>query len=74
MIHGYVKNPRLIMLIVVPANVDIATQEIIEMARELEPEGEKSLGVITKLDLVNIGTKMKVIDLIKGRVMEIKLG
>ncbi|KAJ5081586.1 hypothetical protein NUU61_009850 [Penicillium alfredii] len=36
MVFGYMKNPRSIMLTVIPANVDIATQEILEMARESE--------------------------------------
>lgn len=74
MVHGYMKNPRSIMLTVVPANVDIATQEIIEMARELDPKGERTLGVITKPDLVDKGAETKVIDLIEGRDMEMKLG
>jgi hypothetical protein len=34
MVLSYMRNPRSIMLAVVPANVDIATQEIIEISRE----------------------------------------
>lgn len=74
MVHSYMKNPRSIMLTVVPANVDIATQEIVEMARELDPNGERTLGVITKPDLVDKGAETKVIDLIEGRQMPMKLG
>lgn len=39
MVLRYMQSSRSIMLTVVPANVDIATQEIIEMARELDPSG-----------------------------------
>jgi hypothetical protein len=37
MVLDYMANSRSIMLTVVPANVDIATQEIIDMAREIDP-------------------------------------
>ena len=74
MVQGYMKNPRSIMLTVVPANVDIATQEIVEMARESDPDGERMLGVITKPDLVDKGAESKVIDLLEGKTMQFKLG
>ena len=31
MVEGYMKNPRSVMLTVIPANVDIATQEIVDL-------------------------------------------
>ncbi|EFR05207.1 interferon-induced GTP-binding protein Mx1 [Nannizzia gypsea CBS 118893] len=67
MVYSYMRNPRSIMLIVVPANVDIATQEIVEMARELDPEGERTLGVLTKPDLVDRGAESDIVDLISGK-------
>lgn len=39
MVLSYMRKPRSIMIAVVPANVDIATQKIIEMTRELDPDG-----------------------------------
>ncbi|KAI1933496.1 hypothetical protein LOZ66_006398 [Ophidiomyces ophidiicola] len=57
MVQGFMENPRSIMLTVVPANVNIATQEIVEMAKELDPEGERTLGVLTKPDLVDKGAE-----------------
>lgn len=74
MVESYMENPRSIMLTVVPANVDIATQEIIEMAREQDPHGERTIGVITKPDLVDKGAESKVIDILEGRTMPMKLG
>lgn len=62
MVLRYMVNPRSIMLTVVPANVDIATQEIIEMAREVDPPGERTLRILTKPDLVDKGAENKVID------------
>ena len=74
MVQGYMKNPRSIILTVVPANVDIATQEIVEMAHEVDSNGERTLGVLTKPDLVDKGAESTVIDIIKGKRMQVKLG
>ncbi|GAB1212161.1 hypothetical protein ATERTT37_001291 [Aspergillus terreus] len=74
MVLGYMKNPRSIMLMVIPSNVDIATQEIIEMARELDPEGGRTFGVLTKPDLVDQGAEAKVMDIVLGRTMPVRHG
>ncbi|KAJ5796163.1 Dynamin [Penicillium psychrosexuale] len=74
MVLGYMRNPRSIMLTVVPANVDIATQEILEMARECDPEEIRTLGVLTKPDLVDKGAENKVIDLVEGKSHSLALG
>ncbi|CRL24314.1 Interferon-induced Mx protein [Penicillium camemberti] len=74
MVLGYMRNPRSIMLTVVPANVDIATQEILEMERECDPQGIRTLGVFTKPDLVDKGAEDKIIDLIEGKSHSLVLG
>lgn len=45
---------------VAPANIDIATQEIIQMAEDADPDGRRTLGVLTKPDLVDQGAEEKV--------------
>ncbi|CAI7625749.1 unnamed protein product [Penicillium palitans] len=74
MVLCYMRNPRSIMLTVVPANVDIATQEILEMARECDPQGIRTLGVFTKPDLVDKGAEDKIIDLTEGKSHSLVLG
>lgn len=74
MVHNYMKNARCIMLAVVPANVDIATQEILEKAEDVDPEGTRTLGVLTKPDLVDKGAEKNVIDLVEGRTHQLILG
>ena len=74
MVHNYMKNPRCVMLAVVPANVDIATQEILERAEDVDPEGTRTLGVLTKPDLVDKGAEKNVIDLVEGNTHQLKLG
>lgn len=74
MVSGYMKNPRAAILTVVPANVDIATQEIIEIAEEHDTERQRTLGVLTKPDLVDRGAEQHVIDLIEGKSHQLGLG
>lgn len=74
LVLSYMRNPRSIMLAVVPGNVDIATQEIIEMARELDPDGNRTLGIITKPDLVDKGAEDKVFELVEGKIDSHTLG
>lgn len=74
MVLNYMQNPRSIMLAVVPANVDITTQEIIEIARELDPDGIRTLRVLTKPDLVDKGAEDKIIELVEGKQESKELG
>lgn len=74
MVSNYMKNPRAVILAVIPANVDIATQEILEMAAECDTEGERTLGVLTKPDLVDPGAEQHVLDLVEGKSHKLKLG
>lgn len=74
MVHGYMRNPRSVMLAVIPCNADIATQEILERAEEVDPDGIRTLGVLTKPDLVDKGAETAVLDLIEGRRHQLQLG
>jgi hypothetical protein len=74
MVLGYMENPRSVMLTVIPANVDVATQEILELAADVDPEGDRTLGVLTKPDLVDHGAEPRVIDLVEDRARKMKLG
>ncbi|OJD31257.1 dynamin family protein [Diplodia corticola] len=74
MVLAYMKNPRSVMLTVVPANVDVATQLILEMAEEVDPDGQRTLGVLTKPDLVDKGAERTVADMVEGRSHQLKLG
>ena len=66
MVNRYMKNPRSVILAVIPANVDVATQEILKMAQKCDSKGERTLGVLTKPDLVDRGAEHRVVDLMKG--------
>jgi hypothetical protein len=74
MILGYMNNPRSLLLAVVAANLDIANQEILEMADEVDKEKFRTMGILTKPDLVDRGAENAVIDLLEGKRQSLKLG
>ncbi|NXE93086.1 MX protein, partial [Menura novaehollandiae] len=61
-------------LVVVPCNVDIATTEALKMAQEVDPSGERTLGILTKPDLLDRGTEESVIKILQNRVIPLKKG
>jgi hypothetical protein len=74
LVKRYMDNPRSVILAVIPSNVDIATQEILTMAEKADSEGCRTLGVLTKPDLVDAGAEGPVMDLINGRKHKLNLG
>lgn len=74
LVLGYMENPRSVMLTVIPSNVDVATQEILQFAADVDPDGKRTLGVLTKPDLVDRGAEPRVVDLLEGRAHPLRLG
>ncbi|XP_075712044.1 dynamin-1-like protein isoform X2 [Rhinoderma darwinii] len=72
LILRYISNPNSIILAVTAANTDMATSEALKIARECDPDGRRTLAVITKLDLMDAGTDA--MDVLLGRVIPVKLG
>ncbi|XP_030917987.1 interferon-induced GTP-binding protein Mx-like [Geospiza fortis] len=61
-------------LVVVPCNVDIATTEALKMAQEVDPTGERTIGILTKPDLVDKGTEEAIVKILQNRVIPLKKG
>lgn len=75
LVDSYVANPRTIILAVVQANNDIANQGIIQKSRRFDQVGERTVGVITKPDLINEGTQKRIALLAKNEdTTKLKLG
>ncbi|KAL2213154.1 hypothetical protein CC79DRAFT_1338803 [Sarocladium strictum] len=75
MVRNYIKDERTIILAVLPSNVDVATQEILELAKEYDPNGERTIGVLTKPDLVEeASAQATVCDLVQGKKRPLSLG
>ena len=56
MAKRYCEDPTTIILCVIAANTDIATSDGLKMAQEIDPNGTRTLGVLTKLDIMDKGT------------------
>ncbi|KAL2536680.1 Dynamin-related protein 1E [Forsythia ovata] len=65
MVRSFVDKPNCIILAISPANQDIATSDAIKLSREVDPMGERTFGVLTKLDLMDKGTNA--LDVLEGK-------
>lgn len=72
MIIQYIEKPNTIILAITAANTDLATSDALQMARLVDPECKRTIGVLTKLDLMDKGTDA--LDMLMGRIVPLKLG
>jgi hypothetical protein len=72
--HHHIRDERTIILAVIPSNTDVATQEILTIAKEVDPNGLRTLGVLTKPDLIDIGGEEGVMSLVEGKRNPLRLG
>lgn len=68
----YCKDERTIILCVIPANQDMSTSDGLQMAMQLDPKGERTIGVITKIDIMDRGTNAK--RMLMNEEIKLKLG
>jgi replication fork clamp-binding protein CrfC len=72
MAERYCADTRTIILCVVPANADMTTSEGLLMAQRLDPKGIRTVGVITKIDIMDRGTNAK--RMIMNQEVQLRLG
>ncbi|KAG8186534.1 hypothetical protein JTE90_023960 [Oedothorax gibbosus] len=72
MIMKYIEQPNSLILAVSPANQDIATSDALEIAKKVDPKRERTLGVLTKLDLMDAGTDAK--EVLENKTLPLKRG
>src|SRR5690606_22708297 len=75
MVERYIRDDRTIILAVLPCNIDMATQEILTLAEQYDPSGERTLGILTKPDLVvEASAKQAVCNIVLGKRKQLTLG
>lgn len=72
MVMKFISKPNAIILAVTAANTDLANSDGLKLAREVDPEGSRTIGVLTKVDLMDQGTD--VTDILAGKVVPLRLG
>jgi dynamin 1-like protein len=72
MILEFISNPNAIILAVTAANTDIANSDALQLAKAADPYGNRTIGVLTKLDLMDPGTDAA--DVLLNRVYPLRRG
>ncbi|CAH1445056.1 unnamed protein product [Lactuca virosa] len=72
MIMSYIKTPSCLILAVTPANSDLANSDALQIAGNADPDGYRTIGVITKLDIMDRGTDAR--NFLLGKVIPLRLG
>jgi Dynamin family/Dynamin central region len=70
--YQYAKNPQAIILAVTTAVQDLANSDALQLARRVDPEGKRTVGVLTKVDLMDGGTDCG--DILRNKVIPLQLG
>lgn len=68
----YITDPRTIILAVLPANQDMSTSDALLLVRQVDPNGVRSIGVLTKIDIMDQGTDAST--MLRGEVVPLKHG
>ncbi|CAN1254459.1 Dynamin-related protein 5A [Linum perenne] len=70
MVRSFIEKPNCLILAISPANQDLATSDAIKISREVDPSGERTFGVLTKIDLMDKGTDA--VDTLEGKSFRLK--
>ncbi|TNM92021.1 hypothetical protein fugu_019033 [Takifugu bimaculatus] len=72
MLMQFVTKDNCLMLAVSPANSDLANSDALKIAKEVDPQGLRTIGVITKLDLMDEGTDAR--DILENKLLPLRRG
>ena len=72
LVMQYIENPLSIILSVSAANADIATSDSLKYAKLVDPNGDRTLAILTKIDIMDKGTDAR--DMLSGKLIPVKLG
>jgi dynamin 1-like protein len=72
MIVKFIEKDNSLILAVSPANVDLANSDALKLARSVDPDGKRTIGVLTKLDIMDGGTNAR--DLLLGKAFTLPRG
>jgi dynamin 1-like protein len=72
MLLQFISNPNAIILAVTAANSDIANSDALQLAKAADPYGNRTIGVLTKLDLMDPGTDAS--EVLNNQLIPLKRG
>uniref|UniRef100_A0A8C9TG36 dynamin GTPase n=1 Tax=Scleropages formosus TaxID=113540 RepID=A0A8C9TG36_SCLFO len=72
MLMQFVTKENCLLLAVSPANSDLANSDALKIAKEVDPQGLRTIGVITKLDLMDEGTDAR--EILENKLLPLRRG
>lgn len=72
MIFQFICKDTCLILAVTPANSDLATSDALTMAKQVDPDGLRTIGVLTKLDLMDEGTDAR--EILENKLVPLRRG
>uniref|UniRef100_A0A8C5Q004 Dynamin-2 n=1 Tax=Leptobrachium leishanense TaxID=445787 RepID=A0A8C5Q004_9ANUR len=72
MLMQFATKENCLVLAVSPANSDLANSDALKIAKEVDPQGQRTIGVITKLDLMDEGTDAR--DILENKLLPLRRG
>uniref|UniRef100_A0A7N8WRI4 Dynamin-2 n=1 Tax=Mastacembelus armatus TaxID=205130 RepID=A0A7N8WRI4_9TELE len=72
MLLQFITKESCLILAVTPANTDLANSDALKIAKEVDPQGLRTIGVITKLDLMDEGTTAQ--DILENKLLPLRRG
>uniref|UniRef100_A0A3B3TN04 Interferon-induced GTP-binding protein Mx n=1 Tax=Poecilia latipinna TaxID=48699 RepID=A0A3B3TN04_9TELE len=72
MIMQFISRESCLILAVTPANTDLANSDALKLAKDVDPQGLRTIGVITKLDLMDEGTDAR--DVLENKLLPLRRG
>jgi dynamin 1-like protein len=72
LVMKYIQDENAIILAISPANDDLANSVALKAARKVDPDRKRTIGVLTKLDMMATGTNA--LPLLSNKVYPLKLG
>ncbi|KAL8440362.1 hypothetical protein Efla_000250 [Eimeria flavescens] len=68
----YISQPSCVILAITAANTDIANSDSLKIARDADPEGVRTIGVVTKIDTLEDGVDC--VDVLSGKLYPLRRG
>uniref|UniRef100_A0A8C2XGU7 Interferon-induced GTP-binding protein Mx n=1 Tax=Cyclopterus lumpus TaxID=8103 RepID=A0A8C2XGU7_CYCLU len=72
MIMQFITRESCLILAVTPANCDLANSDALKLAKDVDPQGLRTIGVITKLDLMDEGTDAR--EILENKLLPLRRG
>ncbi|CAG0923724.1 unnamed protein product [Notodromas monacha] len=72
MVLTYIQKENTLILAVTPANADLATSDALKIAKDVDAGGVRTIGVITKLDLMDEGTDAR--EILENKLLPLRRG